>query len=161
MLGEALLATQYLIAECNYGGRIIDKYDRRLLKVFKDSPSKFIADLPSKRIDSVFVLQTLLLHFNNENVASQVCHQFSDSGLYSVPADLAVERVRLFAGLPTTTRPEAFGLNENAEVTKNCRMSERLLQVSFTDDRNCILRDSSLMLYCCVPDSTKDAASNF
>ena len=34
MLGEALLATQYLIAECNYGGRIIDKYDRRLLKVF-------------------------------------------------------------------------------------------------------------------------------
>ena len=34
-LSEALLSTHYLIAECNYGGRIIDKYDRRLLKVFQ------------------------------------------------------------------------------------------------------------------------------
>ena len=35
LLAEALRATQYLVSECNYGGRIIDKYDRRLLKVSK------------------------------------------------------------------------------------------------------------------------------
>ena len=65
-------------------------------------------------------------------MASQTCYQFSESGLYAVPADLAVEKVRLLAGLPITTRPEALGLNENAEVTKNCEMSERLLRVSFS-----------------------------
>ena len=75
--------------------------------------------------------QTLLLHFNNAKVASETCYQFSESGLYTVPADLAVEKVRLLAGLPTTTRPEALGLNENAEVAKNYEMSERLLRVSF------------------------------
>ena len=82
------------------------------------------------------VFQTLLLHFNNESVASQTCYPFSESGLYSVPADLAVERVRLFAGLPATMQPEALGLNENAEVTKNCKMSERLLEVSYRNDRH-------------------------
>ena len=81
--------------------------------------------------------QTLLLHFNNANVASETCYQFSESGLYTVPADLAVEKVRLLAGLPTTTRPEALGLNENAEVEKNNKMCDRFLEVSTRNDALC------------------------
>ena len=145
LLAEALRATQYLTAECNYGGRIIDKYDRRLLKV---SNTTFIPAIPGLNTLNESVFQTLLLHFNNYDVATQTCYQFSESGLYSVPADLAVERVRLFAGLPTTMKPEALGLNENAEVTKNCKMSERLLEVSFINGRHCIWREShALMLF--------------
>ena len=57
-----------------------------------------------------------------------------------MPADLAVEKVKLFAGLPTTMKPEALGLNENAEVEKNRKMSYRFLEVGFINDRLCIWR---------------------
>ena len=41
-LAETLRAAQYLISECNYGGRIIDKYDRRLLKVLETTYHNYL-----------------------------------------------------------------------------------------------------------------------
>ena len=42
-LAETLRAAQYLISECNYGGRIIDKYDRRLLKVLETTYHNYLS----------------------------------------------------------------------------------------------------------------------
>ncbi|XP_025198734.1 LOW QUALITY PROTEIN: dynein heavy chain 3, axonemal-like [Melanaphis sacchari] len=89
---EALL---YLIGECNYGGRVTDDKDRRLLT-------------------------SLLLIFFNSNVINNNSYTFSESGLYYTPKDTTINGcLNYIKSLPLNPQPEVFGLHENADITKN------------------------------------------
>ena len=61
-------AIQYLVAECNYGGRITDTHDRRLLL-------------------------TLLQQLVNAKVASKAGQYLASDNLYPVPTELRREEV--------------------------------------------------------------------
>jgi hypothetical protein len=105
-LDAAMRAVHYLTAECNYGGRITDLHDRRLLR-------------------------TLLDYFFSTDVAKRGNYPLSETGLYSVPIDLDVDKLQKIDGeLPAVTHPEAMGLNDNADINKNCKQSEKLLKAS-------------------------------
>lgn len=100
-----LKALVYLTSECNYGGRITDPLDRRLLNA-------------------------LLQHFFNENVAETRGHLLSENGVYKVPTELSHSHCLEFIsdGLPSITIPEGLGLNDNAAIIKNTRDSHKLLK---------------------------------
>ena len=59
-------AITYLTGECNYGGRVTDDWDRRLL-------------------------MTILADFYNEDVIEKTCFPFSPSGEYYVPPKSSYE----------------------------------------------------------------------
>lgn len=84
----------YLTGECNYGGRVTDKHDRRTLMV-------------------------LLSDYYNANMFDDE-HKFSPSGIYFAPKHGEYESYIEYAkGLPLYPEPEVFGLHANAAITKN------------------------------------------
>uniref|UniRef100_A0A1I8FV89 DHC_N2 domain-containing protein n=1 Tax=Macrostomum lignano TaxID=282301 RepID=A0A1I8FV89_9PLAT len=87
-------ALSYLAGECNYGGRVSDSMDRRLI-------------------------MSLLGKFYNHQLLSDVEYKFTDSGLYGLPVstefDACIEHIKR---LPMNPRPEIFGLHDNADITK-------------------------------------------
>ncbi|KAJ8664279.1 hypothetical protein QAD02_005941 [Eretmocerus hayati] len=97
---EALL---YLIGECNYGGRVTDDKDRRLLN-------------------------SLLGNYMNTEVVTNSEYAFSPSGIYHLPENVdykgCLEYIRT---LPMSQLPEVFGLHQNADITKDNRESMQLL----------------------------------
>ncbi|XP_076243948.1 dynein heavy chain 3, axonemal [Calliopsis andreniformis] len=98
---EALL---YLTGECNYGGRVTDDKDRRLLS-------------------------TLLLDFYNPEVISNPEYCFSPSCTYHLPEDTGYEGcIKYIRNLPMNQHPEVYGLHENADITKDNQESMQLLQ---------------------------------
>lgn len=84
----------YVGAEVNYGGRVTDDKDQRLIRT---------------------ILQTYI----NKDVLT-VGHAYSKSGLYKViePGEKEdyIEYIKTF---PLNPDPEAFGLHDNAEITTN------------------------------------------
>ncbi|XP_022171452.1 dynein heavy chain 3, axonemal-like isoform X1 [Myzus persicae] len=89
---DALL---YVIGECNYGGRVTDDNDRRLLS-------------------------SLLSTFFNSNVTNNDSYTFSESGLYYIPKETTFDGcLEYIKSLPMNPQPEVFGLHENADITKN------------------------------------------
>ncbi|XP_011502202.1 PREDICTED: dynein heavy chain 3, axonemal [Ceratosolen solmsi marchali] len=96
---EALL---YLIGECNYGGRVTDDKDRRLLN------------------------SLLRKYFNPDVLHSE--YSFSPSGIYHLPGDINYEGyISYIQSLPINQLPEVFGLHDNANITKDNRESMQLL----------------------------------
>uniref|UniRef100_A0A2S2QIW0 Dynein heavy chain 3, axonemal n=1 Tax=Sipha flava TaxID=143950 RepID=A0A2S2QIW0_9HEMI len=88
-------ALLYLIGECNYGGRVTDDKDRRLLS-------------------------SLLSIFFNSDVIDHDLYTFSESGKYYVPKDTTYNGcLDYIKTLPINPQPEVFGLHENADITKN------------------------------------------
>eukprot|EP00293_Proteomonas_sulcata_P004944 CAMPEP_0184324858 /NCGR_PEP_ID=MMETSP1049-20130417/137295_1 /TAXON_ID=77928 /ORGANISM="Proteomonas sulcata, Strain CCMP704" /LENGTH=505 /DNA_ID=CAMNT_0026646741 /DNA_START=98 /DNA_END=1615 /DNA_ORIENTATION=- len=85
----------YLIGECNYGGRVTDDKDRRYLLCA-------LADF----------YQVLI--FDDE-------FAFSPSGTYKAPPAVPShdEIIEYILGLPLTQMPEIFGLHDNADITKD------------------------------------------
>lgn len=84
----------YLGAEINYGGRVTDDKDVRLIK-------------------------TILKKYINENIMEDG-YKFSESGKYiSIPAGVQEDYISYIRDLPFNPHPEAFGLHENAEITTN------------------------------------------
>jgi len=81
-------------SDVNYGGRVTDDKDIRLIR-------------------------SILKRFLNAG-AEEIGFGFSDSGLYRTiePCSLA-EYVEYINRLPLVPHPEAFGLHENAEITTN------------------------------------------
>ena len=64
------------------------------------------------------------------------------------------------------TKPEALGLNENAEVEKNNKMCERFLDVSSRNNRLNILKFCVSLAYMMMPrcwfsDCLTDATTDF
>ena len=88
-------ALRYLIGECNYGGRVTDDHDRRLLN-------------------------SILLVYMNEDIVQQQHYKVTSSGTYYIP-DVAThdDFLEYIRSLPLIPTPEVFGLHDNADITKD------------------------------------------
>ncbi|XP_047106954.1 dynein axonemal heavy chain 3 [Schistocerca piceifrons] len=96
-------ALTYLTGECNYGGRVTDDKDRRLLL-------------------------SLLAIYYNKRVVEEPMYAFSSSGLYYVPQDTSIEGcLEYIRTLPLITSPEVYGLHDNADITKDNNETSQLL----------------------------------
>ena len=96
-------ALHYLTAECNYGGRVTDDKDRRLLANILDD----------------FYQQDLL----NDSFV------FSPSGVYYAPQEGSLATyLSYIENLPLHDPPEVFGLHDNANIT--CALNETSLLLS-------------------------------
>uniref|UniRef100_UPI00398E963E dynein axonemal heavy chain 3-like n=1 Tax=Pristiophorus japonicus TaxID=55135 RepID=UPI00398E963E len=96
---EALI---YLTGECNYGGRVSDDHDRRLLL-------------------------SLLENFYCHSVIRDNCYKFSPSGIYYSPQNSSYESyLEYIKKLPLNADPEVFGLHENANITKEQKETQEV-----------------------------------
>lgn len=97
-------ALKYLIGECNYGGRVTDDKDRRCMAAILDKVL-----IPELVNDDTF--------------------KFTDSGKYYAPAHCEYEGYVEFAkNLPLLPEPEAFGMHANADITKDVKETNDLLE---------------------------------
>lgn len=97
-------ALKYLIAEANYGGRITDDWDRRVLRSY------------------------INLLFSEEAIQTP---QFKVSALpnYYIPETTELQGFREYvASLPTFDKPEVFGQHSNADIASQIRESDNMLQ---------------------------------
>lgn len=63
------------------------------------------------------LITTILKGYINPSALNEG-HKFSSSGVYIQPvADKIEEYIKYIEGLPLNPAPEAFGLNDNAEIT--------------------------------------------
>lgn len=93
----------YLGAEVNYGGRVTDDKDIRLIKCIL---ARFVC---------------------SETVTPGFC--FSDSGLYkTLEGGSQDDYLKYIDQLPLVPHPEAFGLHENAEITTNQSNTRLILE---------------------------------
>jgi len=93
----------YIGAEINYGGRVTDDKDCRLI---------------------ITILRTYI----NPNIFEDG-FKFSKSGIYySPPVGEKEDYLEYIASLPLNPEPEAFGLHENAEITTNQNITRILLE---------------------------------
>ncbi|XP_076804480.1 dynein axonemal heavy chain 3-like isoform X3 [Clavelina lepadiformis] len=97
-----LVALKYLIGECNYGGRVTDDHDRRLL-------------------------QSLLCNFLCQEVYQTSSYKFTSSPLYYNPSESSYEAYILYIkSLPLNTHPEVFGFHENADISKDQQETQQM-----------------------------------
>ena len=81
-----------MVAEANYGGRVTDPKDRRLIKI-------------------------LLNDFYSENILEEG-YKFSESGVYFAPKTGDLKSYKDYiAQLPRNCNSEVFGLHENAQIS--------------------------------------------
>ncbi|GIY22670.1 dynein heavy chain 3, axonemal [Caerostris extrusa] len=96
-------ALTYLTGECNYGGRVTDDKDRRLLL-------------------------SLLSIFYTPQIITSKNYKFSESGQYFIPDELDRKSfTQYIRKLPINPNPEVFGLHENADITKDNQETHQLL----------------------------------
>ncbi|NXA07095.1 DYH3 protein, partial [Sapayoa aenigma] len=94
-------ALTYLTGECNYGGRVTDDKDRRLL------------------------LSLLSIVYNKD--IEQDRYMLAAGGDYYIPPHGPYESyIEYIRSLPITTHPEVFGLHENADITKDNQETNQL-----------------------------------
>jgi dynein heavy chain len=95
-------AITYLTGECNYGGRVTDDWDRR-------------------------TLNTILSDFCNPQMLTESMYKFSPSGTYYIPENLSYQEVLDFiTKLPTTQKPEIFGMHDNVDMSRELREAREL-----------------------------------
>ncbi|OCT58631.1 dynein heavy chain 12, axonemal [Xenopus laevis] len=93
-------AISYLTGECNYGGRVTDDWDRRLLL-------------------------TTLADFYNNDIIEKPRYAFSPSGNYQVPPKSSYEDyIEFIKKLPFSQHPEVFGLHENVDISKDLQQTK-------------------------------------
>ncbi|CAG0885871.1 unnamed protein product [Darwinula stevensoni] len=96
-------ALVYLTGECNYGGRVTDDKDRRLLLAL---------------LSSVYCPQIL----------SQDRYDLAGEGTYYCPDSEDYDGyLRYIRSLPLSSKPDVFGLHQNAEITKDNQETDQLL----------------------------------
>ena len=90
-----LAALNYLTGECNYGGRVTDDKDRRLMEVI-------LSDIYTSQI------------YEDDD------YKLSPSGIYFAPKHTDYEGyITFIKNLPQYPDPEVYGFHENAAITKN------------------------------------------
>ncbi|XP_021265333.1 dynein heavy chain 12, axonemal [Numida meleagris] len=97
-------AVSYLTGECNYGGRVTDDWDRRLLL-------------------------TMLDDFYNPEIIENPRYTFSPSGNYYAPPKGTYEDyIEFIKNLPVSQHPEVFGLHENVDISKDLQQIKVLFE---------------------------------
>uniref|UniRef100_A0A8C3YTD1 Dynein axonemal heavy chain 12 n=1 Tax=Catagonus wagneri TaxID=51154 RepID=A0A8C3YTD1_9CETA len=97
-------AISYLTGECNYGGRVTDDWDRRLLL-------------------------TMLADFYNPQIIENSHYKFSPSGNYFAPPKGTYnDYIEFIKKLPFIQHPEIFGLHENVDVSKDLQQTKILFE---------------------------------
>uniref|UniRef100_A0A8C0JEA1 Dynein heavy chain n=1 Tax=Chelonoidis abingdonii TaxID=106734 RepID=A0A8C0JEA1_CHEAB len=97
-------AISYLTGECNYGGRVTDDWDRRLL-------------------------MTMLDDFYNPEIIENPRFSFSPSGNYYAPPKGTYEDyIEFIKNLPFSQQPEVFGLHENVDISKDLQQTKVLFE---------------------------------
>ncbi|XP_066529410.1 dynein axonemal heavy chain 12 [Hoplias malabaricus] len=95
-------AITYLTGECNYGGRVTDDWDRRLLL-------------------------TILADFYNKDIIENSGYTFSPSGKYfAPPKSVHEDYVEFIKNLPANQHPEVFGMHENVDISKDLQQTKLL-----------------------------------
>ena len=97
-------ALNYLTGECNYGGRVTDDKDRRLIS-------------------------TLLLDYYCPEFVSDENYKFVPNDEYIIKESISSrdEFTEKFRSFPTITSPSVFGFHSNADITKDIGESNLLL----------------------------------
>ncbi|KAL8275068.1 hypothetical protein Esti_000947 [Eimeria stiedai] len=96
---------RFLGANINYGGRVTDPNDKRLID---------------------YILST---YVNERLIDEGSSYKFSKSGIYYCPDEEEVEGfVKYIQELPNTAQPEVFGLHENANINCAQREAQELLE---------------------------------
>ncbi|XP_006862182.1 PREDICTED: dynein heavy chain 12, axonemal [Chrysochloris asiatica] len=97
-------AISYLTGECNYGGRVTDDWDRRLLL-------------------------TMLADFYNTSVVENPHYKFSPSGNYfAPPTGTYQDYIEFIKQLPFAQEPEIFGLHDNVDISKDLQQTKVLFE---------------------------------
>ncbi|XP_052780138.1 dynein axonemal heavy chain 12-like isoform X1 [Mya arenaria] len=95
-------AITYMTGECNYGGRVTDDWDRR-------------------------VLLNMLSDFYNPTLINDPKYKFSSSGLYHCPPKGKYEDyLEFIKSLPQSQLPEVFGMHENTDISKELQETRLL-----------------------------------
>jgi len=93
----------FLGAEINYGGRVTDEKDKRLIS-------------------------TILGRFIDPDMVN-IGFKYSESGIYkTIEVGGQEDYLKYIKELPLNPHPEAFGLHENAEITTNMEATRRVLE---------------------------------
>ncbi|KAJ3195453.1 Dynein heavy chain 2, axonemal [Irineochytrium annulatum] len=97
-------ALKYLIAEANYGGRVTDDWDRRILRSY-------------------------INHLFNEEALSTPQYRISSLPNYYIPETVELQVVRDYIStLPVYDKPEIFGQHPNADIASQIKESGTILQ---------------------------------
>lgn len=115
-----------MTGECNYGGRVTDSHDRR-------------------------VIIGILEKFYNHEIVNDNDYKFSESGKYYAPKDGDYDSyLEYIKSLPMLTKPEVFNMHSNADITKDQKETNQLfdsiLLTEGTVSVNCLYRDGNLIL---------------
>jgi dynein heavy chain len=96
-------ALKYLIAEANYGGRVTDDWDRRILRSY-------------------------INHLFNDEAVTTPQYKLSNLSNYYIPEGTEMQHYRDYINsLPASDKPEVFGQHPNADIASQMRESTNIL----------------------------------
>ena len=97
-------ALSYVTSECNYGGRVTDYHDRRLIN-------------------------SLLNIYYCPEIISSYKYKFCPLPGYNVPNDMSYDgQIEFIRHLPIITLPEALGLHSNAKISRDYQETQQLFR---------------------------------